>query len=181
MADPQSSVRVIVQWNGAPDDSKEQKVLNRGGIIHSRFRSIPAGAYTLPVSMIKDLANDPAVAYITPDRPLSAKLDNTAAAVNASAVWSAGWTGTGIGVAVIDSGMNPDPNLGPGKKIVYTYDFTAKNALGPIGGVLPAIGSIVPALLEKGPAPLPSNGPAQDQYGHGQHIAGIHCFERPEL
>ncbi len=42
--------------------------------------------------------------------PMSAKLDKTAAAVNALAAWSASWSGAGIGVAVIDSGMTQDPN-----------------------------------------------------------------------
>ncbi|MBV9764256.1 MAG: S8 family serine peptidase, partial [Acidobacteriaceae bacterium] len=167
--DPQSTVRVIIQWNSTPDDSKDQKVLNRGGAVHARFRSIKGGAYTLPASLLSELANDPEVAYITLDRAITSKLDNSAAAVNASAAWTAGWTGTGIGVAVVDSGINPDPNLGPGKKIAYTYDFTnSGNA------------SIAAAIVAAGAAPLAANSPAPptggsapDQYGHGQHIAGI--------
>ncbi len=109
-------------------------------------RFINAGTYTLPASALHDLANDPDVAFISPDRPLSFKLDYTAAAINASYAWNAGYIGTGIGVAVVDSGVNPgDPNLtasnGTASRVVYTQDF--------VGG----------------------NG--QDQYGHGHHIAGI--------
>src|SRR3954452_9987204 len=84
----------------------------------SRFKG---GVYTLSASALLDLENDPDVAYITPDRPISAKLDNSAAAVNASAAWSAGFTGAGIGVAIVDSGINPDPNL---PKNAYAFDFT---------------------------------------------------------
>jgi hypothetical protein len=36
-----------------------------------------------------------------------------------------GFNGTGVGVAVIDSGMNADPNL---KKIAYACDFTDPKA-----------------------------------------------------
>jgi hypothetical protein len=31
--DPQSKVRVIVQWKSAPDAAKEQKVLSRGSLV----------------------------------------------------------------------------------------------------------------------------------------------------
>ena len=80
----------------APDAEKERKVLSRGGHVHSSFHSIKAGTYTLSGSALQDLESDPDVAYITPDRAISAKLDNTAAAVNASAAWNAGFSGTGI-------------------------------------------------------------------------------------
>src|SRR5579875_1798972 len=120
-ADATTNVRVIVQWKGNADDTKDQKILNRGGVVNQRFRALQGGVYTLPASALQDLANDPDVAYISPDRPIAAKLDNSAAAVNASAAWAAGYTGKGIGVAVIDSGINPDPNL---PKITYSFDFT---------------------------------------------------------
>ncbi len=126
-ADPFSNARVIVQWNNDPA-TEHHKVLNRGGILHQVHRSINAGTYTLPVYELQDLANDPDVKYIAPDRPLRAKLDYTAAAINAAAVWSAGYDGTGIGVAVIDSGMSPHPNLaGSPKLIAYSYDFVGGN------------------------------------------------------
>ena len=126
--DSLSNVRVIVQWNRDPE-SEHQKVFDRGGSLHSSHHSIKAGTYTLPAYALQDLANDPDVKYIAPDRPLKAKLDYTAAAMNAATVWNAGWTGTGIGVAVIDSGISPDPNLGGNgsKGIVYTYDFVGKD------------------------------------------------------
>ncbi len=140
--DSLSNVRVIVQWNHDPE-TEHQKVFNRGGFLHATHHSIKAGTYTLPAYALQELANDPDVKYIAPDRPLKAKLDYTAAAINAATVWNAGWDGTGVGVAVIDSGISPDPNLGgKGKKgIVYTYDFVGKDG--------------------------------HDQYGHGEHVAGI--------
>ncbi len=149
-ADPASNVRVIVQWNSAPDDAKEQKVLNRGGLVHSRLKGIRASVTTLSADAARDLSNDPEVAYIAPDRPVQAKLDYTAAAINASTAWNAGWNGAGIGVAVMDSGINgSDPNLstsgllglGFSSSVVYTQDLVG--------------------------------GDGHDYYGHGQHVAGI--------
>jgi serine protease AprX len=162
---PESSVRVIVQWKSAPGSAKDQKILSRGGRVHSTFRSVKAGSYTLPAWAVRDLENDPDVAYITPDRPISAKLDNTAAAVNASAAWSAGFSGTGIGVVVIDSGMNGDSNL---PKFAYTYDFTNSKAAGTMATLLANAPAPLPAY-----AALPGAVSAPDQYGHGQHVAGV--------
>ncbi len=149
-ADPASNVRVIVQWNSTPDEAKEQKVVSRGGAVHSRLKTIKASVTTLSAGAARDLAGDPDVAYISPDRPLHAKLDYTAAAINASAAWNAGWNGAGIGVAVMDSGINgSDTNLsssgllglGSSSNVVYTQDLTG--------------------------------GDGHDAYGHGQHVAGI--------
>lgn len=149
-ADPASNVRVIVQWNSTPDEAKERKVLDRGGLVHSRLKAVKASVTTLSADAARDLANDSEVAYIAPDRPVHAKLDYTAAAINASAAWNAGWNGNGIGVAVMDSGMNgSDANLssssllglGLSSSVVYTEDLTG--------------------------------GDGHDAYGHGQHVAGI--------
>jgi hypothetical protein len=45
------------------------------------------------------------VSYISLDRPLGASLDYTAAAVGAPMAWNSGLAGSGVGVAVIDSGI----------------------------------------------------------------------------
>ena len=99
----------------------------------------------MPASAIADLANDPSVVHISVDHKLGAKLDNTAAAINASTAWTAGWVGTGIGVAVIDSGISPNFDLNTnvtGNKVVYSQNFNG-------------------------------SGTSMDTYGHGTHVAGI--------
>lgn len=151
-ADPSSNVNVIVQWNKLPGDDEHQKVIRRGGGIHSKFGHLKSAAYSVPASALANLANDPDVAYISPDRPVRAKLDYTASAINASAVWNQGFDGTGIVVAVIDSGMNQSNDLTLNNRIVYNQDFT---------GTIKANNNVKDA----------HNAP--DLYGHGQHVAGI--------
>src|SRR5436309_3544470 len=73
-SDPASSTRVIIQWNNPHNDVTKQKVLSRGGLVHSTFQSIKGGVYTLTGSAIRDLESDPDVSFITPDRPVAAKL-----------------------------------------------------------------------------------------------------------
>src|SRR5258708_621623 len=100
-----ATVDVIIQFNQTPTDAHHQKVQNKGGVLKTKLDFIKGAHYSVPVESLDALADDPDVAYISPDRRLNGSLDNTAAAVNANAAWQSGWDGTGIGVAVVDSGI----------------------------------------------------------------------------
>src|SRR5207247_6184275 len=124
-------------------------VQDKGGALKTNRDVIKGAHYSVPGESLDALADDPDVVYISPDRRLSGSLDNTAAAVNAKVAWQAGWDGTGIGVAVIDSGITYHGDLygttgsgGTGKlRIIYNQDFVG--------------------------------GGTNDYYGHGEHVAGI--------
>ena len=64
-------IDVIVQFTQAPTAKHHQKVLDRGGKLNLELGLVKAGAYSLPASALADLAADPDVAYISPDRGLS--------------------------------------------------------------------------------------------------------------
>jgi serine protease AprX len=151
-ADLQTQRAVIVQWKHVPSEAHHQKVLTRGGALRRRFASMSSAAYSLPASALNNLANDPEVAFIAPDRPVRAKLDYTTIAVGAPVAWLMNFTGAGIGVAVIDSGLNPNADFNSKARIVYSEDFTGK-------------------INQNGNVLDPSNAP--DNYGHGEHVAGI--------
>src|SRR5712691_2699138 len=142
-----ATVDVIIQFNQTPIDAHHQKVQNKGGVLKTKLDVIKGAHYSVPVESLDALADDPDVAYISPDRPLKDLLDNTAAAVNAKAAWQSGFDGTGIGVAVIDSGIDSmsetqDLYGSNGKtRILYNQDFVG--------------------------------GGTDDYYGHGEHVAGI--------
>src|SRR5437879_2176199 len=141
------TVDVIIQFNQTPTDAHHQKVQDKGGVLKTKLDFIKGAHYSVPVESLDAIADDPDVTYISPDRRLSGALDQTAAAVNAQAAWQAGWDGTGIGVAVIDSGITYHSDLyntgGSGGKlrIIYSQDFVG--------------------------------GGTNDYYGHGEHVAGI--------
>ncbi|HEX6544915.1 MAG TPA: S8 family serine peptidase [Bryobacteraceae bacterium] len=114
------------------------------GTVNLVFNVLNAVVYTLPASQIPTLANDPNVTYVSPDRTLTGQMDYSSAAVKATAAWQSHLTGAGIGVAVIDSGIDASPDLsllGLLPRIVYTQDFTGGNG--------------------------------RDAFGHGTHVAGI--------
>jgi serine protease AprX len=117
------------------------------GRVRRYFRSIPATHMTVPVSMLRSLASNPQVAYISPNRTTTGFLDATATqTVHADHVWSEGWDGTGVGVAIIDSGVALKPDLatadGSHSRVVFSENFV-------------------------------SGRDASDEYGHGTHVAGI--------
>src|SRR4029077_1725298 len=119
-----------------------------------RGLSIVGGASALlSGAEILALGEDPDVAYVSLDAVVSATFDPLDGAAQASSpgilevgapdVWrQLGVTGKGVGVAIIDSGIAPHPDLAG--RIVAAVDFT--------GG---AMGALVP--------------PA-DPGGHGTHV-----------
>jgi hypothetical protein len=82
--------------------------------------------YTVPASAVDALAEDPDVAYITPNRAISPTFDSiTNGTIGASYETSKGYNGAGVGVAVIDSGIVdlPDFHTGATSRIVYQQSF----------------------------------------------------------
>jgi len=146
-------VDVIVQYTQAPTALDNQHMRNRRGKLRRELGLLNGGAYSVPASALTDLAADPDVAYISPDRPLygtnngspTAVLDYHTDTVNAAVAWAQGLNGTGIGVAVIDSGIIDIPDFhAQNNLVVFSQNF--------VGG---------------------TSGSANDQYGHGSHVAGI--------
>ena len=148
-------VPVIIQYKTAPTSAELSLLETLSGHTPYLLNSIHAVVVSLPQSALSTLTQDTNVAYVSANRAMSAKQVSTTSAeyttepINAPAVWANGYVGTGIGIAVIDSGINPVPDLSVyGKKnqtrIVYNQSFVASD---------------------------PTD--AGDYYGHGTHVAGL--------
>src|SRR5277367_6967246 len=119
LANPSSSLNVIVQYNTAPSASSGGllggllgTVVNLvGGVLNTVFSLIPAVSATLHPSDVISVSNQSNVTYISLDRQLGATLDYSAGAVGAPVAWSYGLNGSGVGIAVIDSGIYNHPDL----------------------------------------------------------------------
>src|SRR6266581_1876307 len=154
------TVDVIIQFNQTPTAAHHQKVQNKGGALKTKLDVIKGAHYSVPTGSLEDLEKDPDVAYISPNRSLSgtatSTLDYSPESVNAPTAWKQwGLDGTGIGVAVIDSGVsavgdlywwNPT-NQTYGSRVVYSQNF------------------------------VPGTTDTSDLYGHGTHVAGIIASE----
>ena len=122
-------------------------VVKLGGTVLGQLPLVNGVVAALDGNAIATLSTHSNVVYISLDRPLSPSLNNAAMAVNAEFAWQSNYTGAGIGVALIDSGVSnhPDLNLGilPLSRVVYQQSF------------------------------VPGNSSTNDQYGHGTHVAGL--------
>ena len=144
-------VTVSVQHRQMPTRAHLNDMQGRGATIRSKFHTIRAVTMRVPVSMLAELAKDPNVAYITPDRTqkmtANPVTEEFATAVEADVAASQyALDGTGIGVAVIDSGIADHPDLhhsNGNSRVVYSQSFVAGDTT------------------------------TSDQYGHGTHVAGL--------
>lgn len=164
--DSNGLVTVIVQHKQMPTSAHLRSLHDAGATVTSQFHTIRGVAMRVPASMLADLANDPNVTYISPDRQVANQQWNSgnlavqgsqsqptieneefATAVEENIAASQfGMTGTSIGVAVIDSGIAPHPDLlnaNGTSRVVYNQSFVLGNTS------------------------------AVDQFGHGTHVAGL--------
>ena len=103
---------------------------------------------SVPANKIGELSDDPDVAYVTPDRTLLASLNYVTAAAGATYAWQQGFNGSGIAVAVIDSGIDSsaaDFNVSGARssRVLYSQNFVVGDRT------------------------------TNDLYGHGTHLASI--------
>src|SRR5450759_307648 len=142
--DPNSQAVVIVQFASDQSDQDTRDVQAKGGKLKVKLGSV--AAFSLPVHAIQGVAALPNVVYVSPDRPVHGQLNYTTAAVNAGIAWKYGWSGEGIGIAIVDSGISQSSDLLSGgagsSRVVYSEAF---------GGLAGTV----------------------DQYGHGTPLAGI--------
>jgi serine protease AprX len=146
------TVRVIVQYKQVPTTAHYATMKNRGGLLHAKLHMIKGAAFTIPVSALPKLEADPEISSVTIDHPMNVLDETTDLATGVQSAWNAGYTGAGVTVAVIDSGINdnhPDlRNANGTSRVVYHQDFT-------------------------GTPTTNSSGGKYDLYGHGTHVAGI--------
>ena len=153
------SVDVIVR--AAPGTAADVAVLieDAGGSVTAELGIIDGFAAELPNSAIDRLASDPAVVSVVPDGTVEltgwhyASDDQEAMAsvadkvVEADQFWNDGYTGAGVDIALIDSGVSPVDGLTVSNKVINGPDLSFE--------------SQDPDLRYL------------DSFGHGTHLAGI--------
>src|SRR6266852_9739751 len=149
LAHPSSTtVNVLIQYYTPATSTDVNTAKGLGASNGKAFGLVKGYRWTMSQGNVASLiSKDSNVKYISPDRPLKGAMNYAVPAVNADLAHSLGYDGTGVGVAVIDSGVNSVFDLtqaGASKtsRIVYSQNFD------------------------------PSTTTTSDLYGHGTHVAG---------
>jgi serine protease AprX len=149
LTNPNGQSRVIVRAvNSASLPLVGPLIQQAGGSVGRQLSIIEAQAAEVPNSSLLALAASAVVSRIASDRVMTASNERTGATVGATAVRQTfGYDGTGIGIAVIDSGVaasHADLADGSGAPRIVQYVDYVDGATAP-----------------------------SDAFGHGTHVAGI--------
>jgi serine protease AprX len=141
--------RVVLQGVGSDAVSSVLSLLPlSGGRLVRTLPIVNGAAIDIPNTLLPTLAGNSLVSHLSLDRVVAGANERTGATVGATAVRQhLGYDGSGVGIAVIDSGITPwhDDLSGPagGQRVARFVDFVNGRS-----------------------APY-------DDYGHGTHVAGI--------
>jgi subtilisin family serine protease len=120
--------QVIVR--GAPGSQAivDRDITEAGGRITEQIPLITASAAEVPAGALTWLSGQPGIAEVTPDGPVQlasasyspttdpGSLYNVEQSLGVDQAWQEGYTGSGVGVALIDTGVTPVKGLaGPGQ------------------------------------------------------------------
>src|SRR5262249_32961518 len=153
------SAHVIVLARRAALPGLEVRTRKLGGTIERELGLVDGFSVRLPLGALAALRQQPGVISVTSDAHLHAdganydpssdegSMDATSKALGAQSWWKAGYTGAGVDVALIDSGVSPGQGLRAPDKLVYGPDLSLE--------------SQAPNLTEL------------DTFGHGTFVAGL--------
>ena len=141
-------IRVIVQPSHRWAQAHDEAIQTQGGVVKKQFTNLEERVVELPAYAIESLAARDDVEYVSPDREIesSGHIHKTTGAYALATTSGKGTLdGTGIGIAIFDSGVESTHisfNSNRQKHIVKSMDFTGQ-------------------------------GITTDPYGHGTHVASM--------
>jgi Subtilase family len=158
-ATPDHLVPVIVRGQSGSVGVAERLVLDAGGTVGRRISIIDGFAAEVPIGELTGLDRSPAIVSVTPDASvqLLGNVDGidpnkhpgswlkVAKNTKLYEMWQRGWTGEGIDVALIDSGVAPLPGID--LQVVNGPDLSFDSQASNLTNI--------------------------DTYGHGTHMAGL--------
>ena len=153
-------ISILVDFDHMPTEADEQLLIDEVRFEPSwRFHHIPIIAGTIETELLDELLDVEGVVFLTLNGEMKIALDNAIGIHHVDTVWNYGYTGEGISIAIIDTGIDPlhvglndfddDPTTND-PKVVAFYD----------------------ALDDSGDDGSGETEPYDDQ-GHGSHCAGI--------
>ncbi|PKM47226.1 MAG: peptidase S8 [Firmicutes bacterium HGW-Firmicutes-8] len=120
--------KVIVQLNGDiyPQNLNIHDFLHRnlGCRVKHKLDLINGFSTSVNIKTLKEILSQSSVSQVSYDREVHTCLDVATPAVNAPPVWMNNIQGEGIGIAILDTGIYPHPDLtSPQNRIIAFKDF----------------------------------------------------------
>ncbi|MDJ0748154.1 MAG: S8 family serine peptidase [Woeseiaceae bacterium] len=152
------SAELVVRYSERPELFDDELVAELGGEVLRHYDHLEMRAVRLPVASLEGLASDENVDWLSLDEPVGSMSVSSREAANAPSPTSAnfGYTGNGVGIAVLDTGVSRHADLGDN---VLQYSF--------LNGAYP-----VPDIAN-GEVVHPNVNGRDDKFGHGTHVAGL--------
>ncbi len=129
MPRPGKVANVIVQYRETESETFNVKVRSLGRAVKQVHGELGMLSVAATAENLEELAADPNVEYVTPDRPVQGSIESGRRAANTQQLLTSGYSGSGIGVAIIDSGVNDQADLRDGgTRLVYSQTFVGGTA-----------------------------------------------------
>ena len=123
---PAEAVTVLVQLKGEEYlDEVESSLRGKGGVIMGKHRIGDVIVVDIPADRIRDIARDSSVKTISPNRVYRALLQDSVPQINAPVMWESGCTGSGVRIAIFDTGIDLAHPALQGK-VVLNRTFTGE-------------------------------------------------------
>jgi serine protease AprX len=154
----------LVTFDGPPTADQLEALAGVAVGVHG-FQHVPAAAVVAAPVDLSLLTNLPDVRRVVPNRPFSTLLQGSTATMRADAAWDLGWTGEGVAIAVIDTGIDgthpdlcaaPEFCVGTPVKTVQNVKILGRQSVAP-----------EPVVV------LEDQVDTDTSSGHGTHVAGI--------
>ena len=121
-----SSQVIVLRNDDATDDEAAEQIRVGGGTVKRQLPIIHGFVATMPLAAIDGLSHNPHFKQLSYDRLIQSANERTGATVGVTAIRAVdGYDGSGVGVAVIDSGANMwhDDLAAGGPRVVRFVDF----------------------------------------------------------
>ena len=150
-------VEIVARYDERPELFDDEYVASLGGKVTRAYATLNMRAISIPAASLEALAIDDNVDWLSLDDEMSATATahqtmNMPAALSSNAAY----TGSNVGIAVLDTGVAEHGDLG-GNVLQYSF----------LNGAYP-----IPNVVN-GTVVAPNDSGREDLFGHGTHVAGI--------
>jgi serine protease AprX len=157
------AVSYVVTYDAPPTAAQVEALFGIATGVHG-YTHLPAAAVVVPPGSEALLRNLPGVRGVYPDSALEYLLDNSTDTIRADGVWAAGYSGAGIGIAVVDAGVD-----GTHPDLCAAAQFCTGTPVKTVQNV-----KFIGDQEKADPVVVVENQISTDSTsGHGSHVAGI--------